>query len=82
MSLTILETEGGKITGQSSITFAGTRVGNAITVTASTNYGSRGPYVWQWDGTNLTGSLPWFCYNLSTGALYNESTYTFTYKRN
>lgn len=81
MSLTIQEAAGGQITGKSTITFAGTRVGNAITVTASTIYGSRGPYVWQWDGTNLTGSLPWFCYNLSTGVVYNESTYTFTYKR-
>jgi hypothetical protein len=81
MSLTIVESEGGKITGKSTIPFTGTRVGNAITVTASTTYGLRGPFVWQWDGTNLTGSLPWFCYHLDTNELVNESTYTFTYKK-
>ena len=81
MSLTIQESVDGKITGKSTISFSGNRVGNVITVTASTIHGLRGPYVWQWDGTNLTGSLPWFCYNLSSGVVVNESTYSFAYKR-
>lgn len=81
MSLTIVETEGGKLTGKGSTSFSGSRVGNVITATASTTLGPRGPFAWQWDGTNLTGSLPWFCVDLSTGALLKESTYTFSFKK-
>lgn len=81
-SLTIKESEGGQITGMADIPFAGTRVGSVITVTATTtSLGSRGPYVWNWDGINLSGSLPWFCLKTSTQEVLNESTYTFSYKR-
>lgn len=80
-SLTIEEGADGKITGKAVINFSGSRNGGKITVTVDTIYGARGPYTWGWDGTNLAGILPAFCFNTSTGALLNESVYTFNYKK-
>lgn len=83
-SITLQESAGGKITGttNSSATFSGTRVGSAITVTYQTSsWGMRGPYIWQWDGTTLTGILPAICYNTSTYAILAESSYSFTLKK-
>jgi len=61
---------------------SGSRSGDSITVTLSTMFGARGPYVWSWDGANtITGSMPYFCYDLGTGALQAESTETFTVVR-
>jgi hypothetical protein len=61
---------------------SGTRIGNSITVTLSTNWGSRGPYIWTWNGTNtITGSMAYFCYNTTTFAILSEGTETFTVTR-
>jgi hypothetical protein len=77
----IVEEDNGVITGRSGINFSGYRKSNTMTITADTGkYGLRGPFVWQWDGTTLIGSLPAFCTDDATGALVGESTYTFNLK--
>lgn len=66
-SITLQESQGGRIVGNFNdlvVTLTGNRVGDAITVTLqNTPGGQRGPYVWQWNGTTLTGTLPRFCVN-------------------
>ena len=80
-----MEGAGGVITGTTNHTqmktLAGSRVGSAITVTLQTTWGQRGPYVWQWSGAAISGTLPAFCWDLSTNALLNEGSYTFTLQR-
>lgn len=85
-SLSLNESAGMNITGSTSnsrtIT-SGSRSGTAITVTLSTNWGARGPYVWTWNGTNtITGAMAYFCYNTDTGAIISEGTETFSVTRN
>ena len=84
-SVTLVEGAGGVITGTTNHTqmktLAGSRVGSAITVTLQTTWGQRGPYVWQWSGAAISGTLPAFCWDLSTNALLNEGSYTFTLQR-
>lgn len=85
LSLYLVEDENMNITGSTSnsrtIT-SGSRSGTTITVTLSTMFGSRGPYTWTWDGANtITGSMAYFCYDLSTGALISEGIETFTVTR-
>jgi pimeloyl-ACP methyl ester carboxylesterase len=84
-SLTLNEDANHNITGSTSndrtIT-SGIRVGDTITVTLSTLFGSRGPYKWIWDGANtITGSMAYFCYDLTTGDLNSESIETFSVSR-
>lgn len=83
-SITLQESAGGKIIGNinNGFSLTGTRVGSAITVTIQTaNWGVRGPYVWQWDGTILSGRHPAFCYDTVTYAILKESSYSFTLKK-
>lgn len=83
-SFTLQENAGGKITGTTNggANISGTRVGSAITVTLQiTPWGLRGPYVWQWDGTTLSGRSPAFCYDTATYAILKESSYSFTLKK-
>ncbi len=84
-SLTLNEDASHNITGSTSndrtIT-SGRRTGDTITVTLSTMFGSRGPYTWVWDGANtITGSMAYFCYDLTTGALNSEGIETFSVTR-
>lgn len=80
-SVSISESKNGTITGttnhQYSTTFTGIRNGNSITVNLMTQWGARGPYVWQWSGNTLTGTLPSFCWDSSTLVLLSEGTYQF-----
>lgn len=80
-TVTLVETSGGAITGKTNhgypTTLTGTRVGNSITVTLQMQFGPRGPFVWQWNGSTLTGSLPAFCIDTSTSALLGEGSYQF-----
>lgn len=80
-TVTLVETAGGAITGKTNhgfpTTLAGTRVGNAITVTLQMQFGPRGPFVWQWNGNTLTGSLPAFCWDADTLAQLGEGSYNF-----
>lgn len=84
-SVTLVEGAGGAITGTTNhekmATLAGTRIGSEITATLQSSWGPRGPYVWQWDGATISGTLPAFCWDLSTGVKLNESSYTFTLQR-
>ena len=83
LSITLQEMSVGKITGNVSNgrTLTGTRVGSAITVTMTTITGDRGPYTWQWSGNTLTGTMPAFCTDNTTGAVINESSYEFNLPR-
>ncbi|MFA5918543.1 MAG: putative Ig domain-containing protein [Candidatus Nanopelagicaceae bacterium] len=80
-SVTISESATGTITGttnhQYSTTFTGSRTGSSITVNLMTQWGARGPYVWQWSGDSLTGTLPSFCWDSSTLVLLSEGLYQF-----
>jgi hypothetical protein len=84
-SLSLNEDASMNITGYTSndrTISSGSRSGNSIMVTLSTMFGSRGPYMWEWNGTNtITGSMAYFCYDLSTGALLGEGIETFTVTR-
>jgi len=85
-SLTLDELPNMSITGSTSngrtIT-SGSISGDLITVNLSTMFGPRGPYTWTWNGTNtITGSMAYFCYDLSTGALQSEGTETFSVTNN
>jgi len=84
-SLTLNEDINNNITGSTSnnrtIT-SGSRSGNSITVTLNTWWGSRGPYIWTWNGTNtITGSMAYFCYDVSTLAILSEGIETFSVTR-
>jgi len=80
-TVTLIETAGGVITGKTNhgypTTLTGIRVGNSITVTLQMQFGPRGPFVWQWDGNTLIGSMPATCVDTSTQALLAESSYQF-----
>lgn len=84
-TVTLVESANGALTGSTNNekipTLTGTRSGNTITVTLQSVWGARGPYVWQWTGTSISGTLPAFCWDLSTNALLNEGSYTFTLLR-
>ena len=78
------ESQGGKIEADlgGSSTYSGTRVGSTISVTyLSQFYGQRGPFVWQWSGATLTGTLPYFCVLNGNGLVLGESTYNFILTR-
>lgn len=77
LALEITDSGDGRITGGGDYVFSGTRVGSTITVTLTTSFGPRGPYVWQWNRTSLSGTLPYFCWLNSTGALLSEAPYAF-----
>jgi hypothetical protein len=84
-SLSLTEDASNNISGSTSnsrtIT-SGSRSGNSITVTLSTNWGSRGPYTWTWDGGNtITGSMAYFCYALADPSSFCEGTETFSVTR-
>ena len=85
-SLALSEDAAKNITGYTSNSrtiSSGNRSGNSINVTLNTDWGSRGPYVWTWNGTNMiTGSMAYFCYSLDTGAILSEGTETFSVTRN
>ena len=79
-SITLQESQGGRIVGEiNGFPLTGNRVGNAITVILQdTPQGQRGPYLWQWNGTTLIGTLPRFCTNPGDGHTWvRESSYTF-----
>lgn len=80
-TVTLVETSDGAITGKTNhgfpTTLTGTRVGNSITVTLQMQFGPRGPFVWQWNGNTLTGTLPAFCVDTSTSAMLGEGSYDF-----
>jgi hypothetical protein len=85
LAITLAEDANQNITGSTdngrTIT-SGHRTGDAITVTLSTMFGSRGPYTWTWDGANtISGSMPYFCYDASTGLLNSEGIETFSVTR-
>lgn len=85
LTITLNEDASQNITGSTdngrTIT-SGHRTGDAITVTLSTMFGSRGPYTWTWDGANtISGSMPYFCYDVSTGLLNSEGIETFSVTR-
>ena len=83
-SITLQESQGGKIVGNinNGVSITGTRVGSAITVILpNTAGGQRGPYIWQWNGTTLTGTLPAICFNTTTGAVLSESSYSFNLQK-
>lgn len=84
-TVTLVESANGALTGSTNNekipTLTGTRSGSTITVTLQSVWGARGPYVWQWTGTSISGTLPAFCWDLSTNALLNEGSYTFTLQR-
>lgn len=84
-TVTLVESASGAITGNTNNemlpTLTGTRAGNTITVTLQSRWGARGPYTWQWNGNTISGTLPAFCWDLSTFALLNEGSYTFTLTR-
>lgn len=84
-SLTLVESAGGALRGTTNNekipTLTGTRSGNTITVTLQSAWGARGPYIWQWNGGSISGTLPAFCWDLSSNALLNEGTYIFTLTR-
>lgn len=84
-TVTLVEGAGGAINGSTNNevlpTLTGTRVGNTLTVTLQSRWGARGPYSWQWNGNSISGTLPAFCWDLSTFALLNEGSYTFTLVR-
>jgi inhibitor of cysteine peptidase len=64
------------------VTLSGSRSGNTITITENTRFGSRGPYLWTWNGSDtITGSVASFCYSLDTGALITEGSGTFSVTR-
>lgn len=83
--VTLVEGSNGALTGSTNNekipTLTGTRSGSTITVTLQSAWGARGPYVWQWTGSSISGTLPGFCWDLSSGALLNEGSYTFTLQR-
>lgn len=80
-TITLVETTGGVITGKTNhgfpTTLTGTRTGNSITVTVQMQYGPRGPYVWQWNGNTLTGTIAAFCMDPDTSAMLGEGSYQF-----
>jgi hypothetical protein len=80
-TVTLVETAGGAITGKTNhgfpTTLSGTRAGNSITVTLQMQFGPRGPFIWQWNGSTLTGTLPAFCVDSSTSAMLGEGSYQF-----
>lgn len=80
-TVTLVETAGGAITGKTNhgypTTLTGTRTGNSITVTLQMQFGPRGPFVWQWNGNTLTGTLPAFCVDTATSAMLGEGSYQF-----
>lgn len=80
-TVTLVETAGGAITGMTNhgfpTTLTGTRVGSSITVTLQMQFGPRGPYVWQWNGNTLTGTLAAFCSDVDTLAMLGEGSYQF-----
>lgn len=84
-TVTLTEGAGGAITGSTNNemmpTLTGTRVGNTLTITLQSRWGARGPYTWQWTGDSISGILPAYCWDLSTFALLNEGSYTFTLMR-
>jgi hypothetical protein len=84
-TVTLIESAGGGLTGSTNNekipTLTGNRSGNTITVTLQSAWGARGPYVWQWTGSSITGTLPAFCWELSTNALLNEGSYQFTLQK-
>lgn len=84
-TVTLVEGANGAITGTTNHekmqTLTGSRSGNSITVTLQSVWGARGPYVWQLNGSTLTGTLPAFCWDLNTGAKLNEGSYNFTLQR-
>lgn len=84
-SLSLTEADNMSITGYTSndrTISSGSRSGNAITITLDTWFGSRGPYVWAWNGSDtITGSMAYFCYSLDTGALLYEGSETFSVTR-
>jgi fibronectin type 3 domain-containing protein len=84
-SLTLTEGAGDSITGSTSndrtIT-SGSITGDSITVNLSTMFGPAGPYTWTWDGANtITGSMVYYCYDLSTYDIEYEGTETFSVTR-
>lgn len=80
-SITLVEGSEGTITGTTNNsqvkTLSGSRSGSAVTVTLQTTWGARGPYVWTWAGSTLSGTFPAFCWNTSTMTLLNEGSYQF-----
>lgn len=84
-TVTLVESTGGALRGSTNNekipTLTGTRSGSTITVTLQSAWGARGPYVWQWAGGSISGTLPAFCWDLSTNALLNEGSYTFNLTR-
>lgn len=84
-TVTLTEGAGGALTGTTNNekipTLTGTRSANTITVTMQSAWGARGPYVWQWTGGSISGTLPAFCWDLSTNALLKEGAYPFTLNR-
>lgn len=84
-TVTLVESTGGVLRGSTNNekipTLTGTRSGNTITVTLQSAWGARGPYVWQWSGSSISGTLPAFCWDLSTNAKLNEGSYPFTLNR-
>lgn len=84
-TVTLVESTGGALRGSTNNekipTLTGTRSGNTITVTLQSAWGARGPYVWQWSGGSISGTLPAFCWDLSTNALLNEGSYAFVLQR-
>jgi hypothetical protein len=83
-SISLTEDADNNITGStgSGRTITGKRIGNSITVTEGTDWGTRGPYTWTWDGNNtITGSAPYICYSLDTYAFLSEGPAPFTVTR-
>lgn len=84
-TVTLVESAGGTVTGSTNNeklpTLTGNRSANTITVTLQSAWGARGPYVWQWSGGSISGTLPAFCWDLSTNALLKEGTYPFVLQR-
>lgn len=84
-TVTLVESAGGTLTGSTNNeklpTLTGTRSANTITVTLQSAWGARGPYVWQWSGGSISGTLPAFCWDLSSNALLNEGSYTFVLQK-
>lgn len=80
-TITLVEGAGGAITGKTNhgfpTTLTGTRVGNSITVNVQMQFGPRGPYVWQWNGNTLTGTIAAFCWDEDTLAMLGEGSYNF-----
>lgn len=80
-TVTLVEASDGTITGKTNhgfpTTLTGSRTGNSITVTVQMQFGPRGPYVWQWNGNTLTGTIAAFCWDADTLAMLGEGSYQF-----